>query len=93
MTASTDILNTDNFLEKAFRFRNRQAGVSIIYDPIVEKYTYNAYCLEIEIMKELFTVAHDFLEDAIGLINSEFGTWELKEIAKQKKGCGSCVAK
>ena len=94
MTANSSVLNTDNFLEKAFRFRNRQAGVSLIYDPISQKYTYNAYCLEIEIMKELFTVEHDFLEDAISLINSEFGTWELKEIAKQKKkGCGSCVAK
>ena len=85
-------LNEENYQEKVFRFRDRQAGISIIYDPKDDTYSYNAYCLEIKIMKELFTVEFDFLDDALALINDEFGTWELEDIGT-KKGCGSCVAK
>lgn len=86
-------LTIDNYLTSVFRFRDRQAGVSIIYDPDAELYTYNAYCLETEIMKELFTVEHDYLEDALELINQEFGNWELVDLAEQKSSCSSCVAK
>lgn len=87
------VLTEENFTAKAFRFRDRQAGVSLIFDPEREVYTYNAYCLEIQLLKELFTVEHDYLEDALKLINDEFGTWELKDLAPEKSGCGSCVAK
>lgn len=86
-------LTADNYDQAVFRFQDRQAGVTEIYDPEENLYTYNAYCLEIKLMKELFTVEYDFLEDALELINSEFGSWELREFAAKDSGCGSCVAK
>ncbi len=36
-------LSADNYVNKAFRFRDRQAGVTVIFDPERELYTYNAY--------------------------------------------------
>lgn len=97
MTSKTDetesSLTPYNYLNKAFRFQARQAGVSLIFDPNTEQYTYNAYCLETEIMKELFTVEHDYLEDAIELVNQEFGNWELVDLGEEKTGCSSCAAK
>ncbi|RYZ51978.1 MAG: hypothetical protein EOP07_20380 [Proteobacteria bacterium] len=86
-------MTVENFQEKAFRFRERQAGVSIIYDPDAEAFTYNAYCLETKIMKELFTVEFDYLDDALELMNDEFGSWELFDLSEKSSGCGSCVAK
>ena len=86
-------LSADNFDGKAYFFRDRQAGVSVVYDPESEMYYYNAYCLETKLMQELFTCEFDFLEDAVDLINAEFGTWQLQDLAPQKSGCGSCVAK
>lgn len=88
-------LTQQNFLEKVFNFRDRQAGVSVIFDPHNSRFSYNAYCLEKQIMKELFTVEHEYLEDALDLINKEFGSWELTDLSNEKKnnGCGSCVAK
>ncbi|RZA24473.1 MAG: hypothetical protein EOP10_09795 [Proteobacteria bacterium] len=86
-------MNEENFQEKAFRFRDRQAGVSVIYDPFRSAYTYNAYCLETKIMKELFTVEFDFLDEALELMNDEFGSWELIELSEKSSGCSSCVAK
>lgn len=92
MTIATQ-LSEENFLEQAFRFRDRQAGVSVIYDPDDDCFTYNAYCVELTLNKELFTEEHEFLADALALINSEFGTWELKALGTKDKGCGSCAAK
>lgn len=88
-------LTQENFLEKAFVFRDRQAGISLIYDPKKERFSYNAYCLEKQIMKELFTVEYEFLEDALKVINEEFGSWDIKDLSNDNKnsGCGSCVAK
>lgn len=86
-------MDAENFQEKAFRFRDRQAGVSIIYDPERLAFSYNAYCLETKIMKELFTVEFDFLDDALELMNDEFGSWELFDLSEKSSGCGSCVAK
>lgn len=86
-------LNDQNFMEKVYRFQDRQAGVSLIFDPDDNIFTYNAYCLETHLMKELFTVEQEYLEDAIDLINAEFGSWELVELAKKSSGCGSCAAK
>lgn len=85
-------LTPENYLTKAFRFRERQAGVSVIFDPEDEVFTYNAYCLELELVKELFTVEFDVLDEALDLINNEFGTWDLKDFVPPS-GCGSCVAK
>ncbi|MFY7927583.1 MAG: hypothetical protein ACOVS5_01820 [Oligoflexus sp.] len=92
MTA-LQVLNVDNYLGSIYRFNDRQAGVSLIYDPERELYTYNAYCLETKIMKELFTVECEYLEEALDLINQEFGSWELVELNTKSSGCGSCVAK
>ncbi len=91
--AAPMLLNTDNYLESVYRFNDRQAGISLIYDPERELYTYNAYCLETKIMKELFTVEYDYLEEALELINQEFGSWELVDLNPKTTGCGSCVAK
>lgn len=82
-------LNQENFLEMAFRFRDRQAGVSIIYDPNDEVYTYNAYCLELKLQKELYTCEFEFLDDALELINDEFGTWKLEGLGLSQ--CSTCV--
>lgn len=84
-------LNEENYTHTVLTFRDRQAGVSEIYDPDADQFTYNAYCLERVLMKELFTCEYDFLSDALDVINDEFGTWT--EESFEKKGCGSCVAK
>jgi len=86
-------LNDQNFMEKVYRFQDRQAGVSLIFDPDDNVFTYNAYCLETHLMKELFTVEQEYLEDALDLINAEFGSWKLVELAEKSSGCGSCAAK
>lgn len=85
-------LTEENFLDHVLCFRDRQAGVSVIYDPDDDCFTYNAYCFEKVLMKELFTVEYEDLDEAIALINDEFGTWELTPFVKAS-GCGSCVAK
>lgn len=86
-------LTVDNYTDKVLSFRDRQAGVSVIYDPEIEGYTYNAYCLEKKLLKELFTCEYDYLEDALDVVNSEFGTWELVGLGEDTGGCGSCAAK
>ena len=86
------LLTESNYLEKALKYRDRQAGISIIYDASQDVYTYNAYCLELVLMKEILTTEYDYLEDALEFINSEFGSWELVDLANAS-GCGSCVAK
>ena len=91
--ARKEVLNIENYDEKAFFFRDRQAGVSEIYNPDSKSYTYNAYCLETKLMKELFTVEYDFLEDALEIINQEFGSWEIDSLGTKKSECSTCVAK
>ena len=39
-------LNDDNYGHSVLVFRDRQAGVSEIYDPEADRYSYNAYCME-----------------------------------------------
>lgn len=85
-------LNVENYTYKILRFQDRQAGIGVVYDPSKEKFFYNAYCLEIKIMKELYAVEFEFLEDAVTHINEEFGTWKIEEFG-QKKSCGDCHAK
>ncbi len=84
-------LTTDNYTHSVLVFRDRQAGVSEVYDPESKQFSYNAYCLEKKLVKELYSNECDFLEDALALINDEFGTWQLESF--DKKGCGSCAAK
>jgi len=83
----------ENYTHSILVFRDRQAGVSEIYDPMLEKYTYNAYCLEKKLLKDLWSKEFDYLEDALTRVNDEFGSWEKEEFEEEEKGCGSCVAK
>lgn len=85
-------LTPDNYTHSVLVFRDRQAGVSEIYDPNENLYSYNAYCLEKKLVKELFTCEYEFLEDALHVVNEEFGTWEVESF-EEDKGCGSCAAK
>lgn len=84
-------ITSSNYQSAALVFRDRQAGVSEIFDPISQKFRYNAYCLEKKLLKELFSAEYDFLDDAIVRINEEFGTWKLEDFSNS--GCGSCAAK
>ena len=86
------LLNEENYGHTTLVFRDRQAGISAIYDPEEERFTYNAYCLEKKLLKELFTCEYEFLTDALEAINEEFGTWKAESFEKDK-GCGSCAAK
>ena len=87
-------INEENYQSHFLRFQKRQAGISLVFCPDREKYTYNTYCIESELLKELFSVEHDYLEDALTLLNDEFPTWELVSYeSKQKSGCSSCAAK
>jgi hypothetical protein len=84
-------LDTENYSYTVFRWRDRQAGVSLVFDPTEDRYFYNAYCIETKIYKELFSCEFEFLDDAIKLINQEYGNWEVQSL--DSKGCGSCAAK
>ncbi len=90
---ATSQLTFDNFMQSVFQFNDRQAGVSLIFNPDTELFSYNAYCLETKIMKELFTVECDYLDEALNLINEEFGSWDLVDLSAKTSGCGSCAAK
>ena len=92
-STSSSILTESNFLESVYCFRDRQAGVSVIYDPGQAAFQYNAYCLEKKLLKDLVSVEFRFLSDALGYINSEFGNWPLLPLSESSSGCGSCVAK
>jgi hypothetical protein len=84
-------ITTENYPYTVLTFRDRQAGVSVVFDPFRERYYYNAYCVEKKLLKELFSCEYDYLDDALNTINDEFGSWEVSSF--DKKGCGSCVAK
>lgn len=84
-------LTADNYEHTVLVFRDRQAGVSEVFDPDTKTFSYNAYCLEKKLMKELYSFEYDFLSDALDAVNEEFGTWAPESF--DKKGCGSCVAK
>ena len=85
-------LDEETYSTMALKFRDRQAGVSLIYDHENLRYTYNAYCIETQLLKELFSAEFEFLNDALNTINEEFGSWELIRL-DGKKNCVSCVAK
>ena len=88
-------ITEDNYQSHFLRFQKRQAGISLVFCPDREKYTYNTYCIEAELLKELLSVEHDYLEDALSLLNEEFPSWELVsyEPKDKKSGCSSCAAK
>lgn len=82
----------ENYEHTVLRFRDRQAGVGVVYDPEFDRYVYNVYCVETELLTELYTCEYEFLDEALKLLNDEFGQWEKFDLAA-KKGCGTCVAK
>lgn len=90
--ASKD-LTAENYDHSFYNFGDRQAGVSLVFSPEENRFYYNAYCLEAKLLKEIFSVEHEFLEDALVTANAEFGQWELKSHEVKKEGCGTCVAK
>ena len=85
-------INEENYEYSFLRFEDRQAGVSLVYDSNEDRYYYNAYCVEVKLLKDLFSIEYRYLEDALETINDEFGTWELAVFEDKKKECGSCVA-
>ena len=85
-------LTDENFTYCHYNWNTRQAGIGLIFDPERNRYVYNAYCIETELLKELFTCEYDHLDEALEVINAEYGNWEFKNV-EDKKGCGSCAAK
>jgi hypothetical protein len=85
-------LNEENYAHSILQFRDRQAGVSEVYDPASDSYTYNAYCIEAKLLTELYSCEFEFLHDALTVVNDEFGQWDVVDMSA-KSGCGSCVAK
>ena len=84
-------LTEENYSISYLEFRDRQAGVSLIYSPKSDSYLYNVYCVERKILKVIYSVEFDFLSDALKLLNEEFSTWELKNYEKSK--CSTCSNK
>lgn len=84
-------LTEENYSHTVLVFRDRQAGVSEVFDPETARFRYNAYCLEKKLLQELYTREFDFLADALETINDEFGTWQAESF--EQSGCGSCAAK
>ena len=85
-------ITQENYTSHFLSFQKRQAGISLVYSSKEEKFFYNAYCIETELLKELFSVEFEFLDDAIEALNEEFKGWELTPY-EQKSGCSSCSAK
>ncbi len=85
-------ITEENYQTHYLHFGDRQAGISLIYEPNSSSYRYNVYCLEMKLMKEILSCEYDYLEDAIINVNEEFTSWELLAYEK-KDGCGSCAAK
>lgn len=86
-------LNSENYSSHFLQFRDRQAGISLVFDANLDRFDYNAYCIETKLLKELASVEFQYLDDALTFINEEFGTWELQSFEEKKSGCGTCVAK
>lgn len=87
------MLNETNFLHSCLAFESRQAGVSAIYSPEEQRFSYHAYCLETKLRKDLVSVEYQRLEDALDYINTEFAHWKMKSWDEgSKKSCGDCHA-
>ena len=83
-------LKQKNFLHSCLAFEDRQAGVSIIYCHIEDKYFYNVYCMDVKILKDLMSVEFNNLDEALDYVNEEFGTWKLHNLAlNDQKGCAA----
>ena len=87
-------ITVENYDSSYLLFGERQAGISLSFCPAGERFYYHVYCLELTLMKELFSSEHVYLEDAVHFLDQEFGTWELRSYDPEGSGgCGSCVAK
>ncbi len=86
-------LTAQNYGWCSFKFRDRQAGVTEIYDPLAKCYRYNSYCLEQKLLKEIYSKEFAFLDDALTHTNGEFGNWEFQDLSLKKPACGSCANK
>lgn len=86
------MLDPENYMDMVFKFNDRQAGISCIYSDETKSFSYNAYCLETKLLKELFSAEFSYLTDALELVNDEFGTWALVRL-DGKSDCGTCAAK
>ena len=74
MSTEANTITEDNYSYSYYNFEDRQSGISLVYSPSKKSYLYNVYCIEQTLLKELFTVEYDFLEDAI---NNVLDTWIL----------------
>ena len=81
------LLTQENFATMALHHRDRQAGVSMIYDPHQDIFVYNAYCIELKLLKELFSRECATLDEALAVINEEFAGWQLRELAQSGGAC------
>ena len=87
-------LTTENYEDYCLFFGDRQAGISHVYCPDENSFLYCVYCVETKILKDLFSVECEYLEEALELVNEEFGSWELVAYNKKNKSsCSTCVAK
>ena len=91
-STKVELLTEENYDQTFLRFQERQAGISLVFDPIQEQFFYNAYCVECKLLKELLSSEFEFLEDALEFINEEFKSWELVHY-EDKKSCSDCAAK
>ncbi|MBP6218540.1 MAG: hypothetical protein KA436_08140 [Oligoflexales bacterium] len=85
-------LTEKNYDHSYLRFQDRQAGVSPVFAPDEGRFFYNVYCLELTLLREIFSFECEYLEDALQTVHEEFGGWELVSF-EEKKGCDTCVAK
>ena len=88
--STTAKLTAQNYSWCFFKFRDRQAGITVIYDPAAASYHYNSYCLEQKLLKEIYSKEFTFLDDALAHTNLEFGNWEFQDLSLKKPACGSC---
>ena len=84
-------LTEENYAATYLEFQDRQAGVSVVYYEKDDRYYYNVYCVERKLLKEIYSVEHEFLSDALKLVNNEFYSWETATYEKSK--CSSCANK
>ena len=86
-------ITDENYLTHVLRFRDRQAGISVVYDPQTDDFSFVASAVETQQLVELWSAEYPNLDAAVAAVNSEFGTWELTSLGKKDSaGCGTCAA-
>lgn len=82
----------ENYLDNFLEFQDRQSGVGLVFNPESDAYTYNVYCIDRKLMKEIYSAEVEFLDDALSLLNDEFATWKLVSYDSES-GCSTCANK